>query len=513
MKLRELLFALFLVFVLSLSYGAEKKELTILHTNDIHARLVPTFNKDFNEVCGGASERSGLINLIRKEVGENGILLLDSGDLSQGTPFFNVFKGKANFSAAKLIGYDAITTGNHEFGNGMAALQNLLAETNMRLLCCNVVHKSTNKPVFKPYQVFIRNGLKIAVIGCIGRGAWEDTDIKIRAPMNHIHEIEAVKSYAKRLRPYVNLIVVISHSGIDEDKAMAAQIGEIDIILGGHTHTALHAPILVNNNPDTIGCLNGLGGTIVAQAGEKGTFLGRLNLIIGKKGKIKEFSGELIRVKNEHLAYASPDVKELVNHYDTILRNEMNKVVAVSRYDLDYVKKGKRNEHMAMGAFTAEGMRYSANADICIINTGGVKTGIKKGDITKGDLFTAIPYDNTVVNFTMKGSEIKRSLDYLAANEGEYSGFQFAGISFVLNIPEKKSEQITIQGEPIDNDKTYVVATTSFMANGNDCGNVFFANVLKIEDKGILMRDAAVKYCEAIKDLNDFSDPLYKYIR
>ncbi len=70
-----------------------------------------------------------------------------------------------------------------------------------------------------------------------------------------------------------------------------------------------------------------------------------------------------------------------------------------------------------MGAFTAEGMRYSANADICIINTGGVKTGIKKGDITKGDLFTAIPYDNTVVNFTMKGSEIKRSLDYLAANE------------------------------------------------------------------------------------------------
>lgn len=70
-----------------------------------------------------------------------------------------------------------------------------------------------------------------------------------------------------------------------------------------------------------------------------------------------------------------------------------------------------------------------------------------------------------------------------------------------------------IQGEPIDNDKTYVVATTSFMANGNDCGNVFFANVLKIEDKGILMRDAAVKYCEAIKDLNDFSDPLYRYIR
>ncbi|MDD3001397.1 MAG: metallophosphoesterase, partial [Candidatus Riflebacteria bacterium] len=142
MKLRELLFSFIFIFVLTVCYGSEKTSITILHTNDIHARLVPTFNKDHNEVCGGTSERSGLVNIIRKEVGNNGILLLDSGDLSQGTPFFNLFKGKANYSAAKLIGYNAITTGNHEFDNGVAALQSLLAETNMRLLCCNVVHKA-----------------------------------------------------------------------------------------------------------------------------------------------------------------------------------------------------------------------------------------------------------------------------------------------------------------------------------------------------------------------------------
>lgn len=513
MKLRELLFSFIFIFVLTVCYGSEKTSITILHTNDIHARLVPTFNKDFNEVCGGTSERSGLVNIIRKEVGNNGILLLDSGDLSQGTPFFNLFKGKANYSAAKLIGYNAITTGNHEFDNGVAALQSLLAETNMRLLCCNVVHKATNKPVFKPYHVFVRNGLKIAVIGCIGRGAWNDTDIKIRAPMSHIPEIDAVRSYAKRLRPYVNLIVVISHSGINEDKAMAGQIGEIDIVLGGHTHTALEAPILVQNSPGISGCLNGLDGTIVAQAGEKGTFLGRLNLLIGKKGKIKDFSGELIKVKSENIAEASADVKKLVDHYDSILKKEMNMVVGTSKFDLNYVKKGIKDEHAAVGSFAAESMRYAANADICIINTGGVKASIKKGNITKGDLFTAIPYDNTVVNFTMKGSEIKRSLDYLAANDRNHSGFQFAGISFVLNVPAKTAENIMIQGAPLDSEKIYVVATTSFMANGNDSGDVFFANVLKIEDKEILMRDAAVKYCEAMKELNDFSKPLYTYIR
>jgi 5'-nucleotidase/UDP-sugar diphosphatase len=486
------------------------KKLTILHTNDVHARLTPSFYKKKQEICGGAIERSGLINTIKAEVGAGNVLILDGGDLSQGTPYFTVFKGMANFSAAKLMGYDAITTGNHEYGNGIAALQGLIEATKLRVLCCNVVYKGTGKPVFQPYQVFVRGGVKIAVIGCIGEDAWGDVDMKIRAPLAHIHEIEAVKSYAKRLRPYVDLIALVSHTGIEDERELASQVGELDVIIGGHTHTALTNPEFVTNKPGVEGCTNGLNGTIMGQAGERGTYLGRIDLKISNNKTIDSFSGKLIKVEKKHGQHASKDLRELVNKYENLLKQEMDRVVGQSAKELPY---GARGNFIPSGFYTAEAMRYVANADLCVINSGGVKTSIPKGNITVGDIYTAIPYDNNVVNFTVKGKEIKRTLDYLAANHDNYEGLQYAGITFVLNLIEKKSQDIKINDKPLELEKDYIFATTSFMANGNDCGDIFFKNVSKIDNLNVYMREAAVKYTEAIKNLPDFTIPNYRFIK
>jgi 5'-nucleotidase/UDP-sugar diphosphatase len=512
-RYKSLLLALTLLALQVFAVNAEpcpSKKLTILHTNDVHARLTPSFNKKLQEICGGAIERSGLINEIKAEVGSRNVLILDGGDLSQGTPYFTVFKGMANFSAAKLMGYDAITTGNHEYGNGIAALQGLIEATKLRVLCCNVIYKGTGKPAFQPYQVFMRGGLRVAVIGCIGEDAWGDVDMKIRAPFEHIHEIEAVKTYAKRLRSYVDLIVLVAHNGVENDRELASQVGEVDVIIGGHTHTELPNPEFIKNKQGVEGCINGLNGTIVAQAGERGTYLGRIDLKVSKSRTIDSFSGKLIKVEKEHGQHASKDLRELVNKYENLLKQEMDRVVGQSAKELPY---GKRGNFIPSGFYTAEAMRYVANADLCVINSGGVKTSIPKGNITVGDIYTAIPYDNNLVNFTLKGKEIKRTLDYLAANHDSYEGLQYAGITFVLNLMEKRSQDIKINGEPLDLEKDYVFATTSFMANGNDCGDIFFKNVSKIDVLDIYMREAAVKYTEAMKNIPDFTIPNYRFIK
>jgi 2',3'-cyclic-nucleotide 2'-phosphodiesterase (5'-nucleotidase family) len=499
-KLNLLLVFVFILCSIALSAATR---LRILHSNDIHARFLPFASKRYGKSVSGAVRRANLIRILKQKTPQ--ALVLDAGDLFQGTPFFNFFKGEACFRVAKASGYDATTLGNHEPDLGLENLLEQLQVSGIRLLCCNVFYKNNDKPAFQPYQVFRRKGRNIAVIGSIGDEAWAGIGVKCKAKLYARPQIKTVREYVQRIRDYVDLIIVLSHAGFECDKLMAARVPEIDIILGGHSHTELFEPVLIKNTADSSSCKNGLNGTIVAQAGKYGIFLGILDLILEDNGTISSYSGHLELIDEKYERKKTGKVALMVDYYNKQLEDEMSKVAGYSKLPLSYPKKQKEDHLLPMGTFTANAMKEATNADICLVNSGGIRTGIQAGEISKRAVFEALPYDNTAVNFLMTGKQLNAMLQYICSNYIELEGYQWAGISGKMNLVNNKLENILVNGEPIDNKKVYRVCTSSFVANGNLGGDKLFESVEGIDDSKIFMREAAIQFIERQQNLPDFS--------
>lgn len=254
------------------------KKLTILHTNDFHSRIDPfPAGSGRNSLQGGVARKSTLIQQIREK--EENLLLFDSGDVFQGTPYFNFFAGQLEMQIMELLKYDALTIGNHDFDGGIENLAKQLEQVSFPVLCGN--YNFANTPMdgrTKPWHIFKKDGLRIGVFGL-------GIELKGLVPKdlytNTIYEnpIEKANEYAKKLKEEekCNLVVCLSHLGYQytEDKVsdvtLAAATEHIDVILGGHTHTFLPAPTKVKNKA---------GKTVfVNQAGWGGILLGRLDFI------------------------------------------------------------------------------------------------------------------------------------------------------------------------------------------------------------------------------------------
>lgn len=492
---------LFLFLLFGIAAVQAETTIRILHSNDTHARIVPINSKSHGKDVSGVLRRASLIKRIKKQTPD--ALVLDAGDMFQGTPFFNFFKGEACYRLAAAMGYDATTLGNHELDLSIENLLEKLQISGMRLLCCNVFYRNNGKPVFEPYRIFARNGKNIAVIGSIGDEAWESVDVKTKAPLFARPQTEMVRHFAGKLRPYVDLIVVISHSGYELDLEMAAVINEVDVILGGHTHTEVYSPQLVANSQT--GFDNGLNGTIVAQTGEHGIFLGLVDISLDDSGKIVTFSGRLEKIDASVKLESVPEVERLVAHYHGQLEAKMAKIAGHSQFELDYPKDLKDTNLLPMGSFTAAAMKDAGKADICLVNSGGIRAGITGSHITYGKVFEALPYDNSVVTFVMKGEEVQKMLDFICSAPEGLDGFQYAGLSGTMNFALGKAENIKIGKAPLEAQKSYRVSTSSFIANGNLGGDKIFAKVEAVEDSGIFMREAAISYIEKLGELPDFS--------
>ncbi len=249
----------------SLPTFAQAKALTILHTNDTHSQIEPyTYKADTN--VGGFLRREAFIR--EERAAHPDLLLLDAGDFSQGTPYFNFFKGYMEIRLMNAMHYDAVALGNHEFDNGSAALAKRLRKADFQTLCANYLfHNKKLAKTVKPFAVFSRGGLTIGVFGLTA-------DLKglvspeTAAELTYLDPITAAKQMADTLkRLNCNLIVCLSHLGIGEgtvnDFTVAESVPGIDLIIGGHTHKFLAEPVVVN-------------GTRIYQLANKGKCVGEI---------------------------------------------------------------------------------------------------------------------------------------------------------------------------------------------------------------------------------------------
>lgn len=448
---------------------AKPVELTILHTNDTHDHLVPYDTKAGHDL-GGVARRATYFKQVKAE--RPNVLVLDAGDVFQGTPIFTFFNGEADYKAMDQAGYDALTVGNHDMDNGLANLQKQAKLLHMPLLSVNMIGKN-GQLLFPGYHVFERGGLKIAVIGVMGQNAYEAIAGDRRKDVSILDPVATLKQVVPQLRDQVDLVVVLSHIGHEEEVALASQVPGIDLIVGGHSHTKVPHPVAVQSGDRT---------TLVVQAFQWGEYVGRLDLTVDA-GRIQSYNGELVPVTTA--LQPDPAVQATVDQYASQLAAQMGVVVGKSNYEFD---NGRKNEgDTPLGNLISDCLREQTRADVGIMNSGGIRSGLPKGDIKRGDVFSMLPFENRVVTVKLKGTQLQQILDFAASRLGKNGTLQVSGVTFVGQ--NEKATEVKVGGAPLDPAKTYTVATIDYIASGNDGAEVF-KQATDVKPTGQLIRDA-----------------------
>ncbi len=271
--------------------------ITILHTNDTHSQIEPLPATDGSYPGkGGVARRATLVRRVRKE--NSNTLLVDAGDVCQGTPYFNYYKGEVEYKAMSAIGYDAGTLGNHEFDNGVQSLAGALKFANFDLVCCNYDVKGTAlEGRIKPYTVKVVGGIRV---GLLGTGI---SPVALITPENfkgitYLDPVTSAREVVKTLREKENcaLVVAMSHLGYYEnpragqvgDSQVAAQVDGIDFIASGHSHIFMEKPVVVKQPSG--------GETLVFQVGKSGIYVGRVDFTF-RQNKLSGAAGRLLDLR------------------------------------------------------------------------------------------------------------------------------------------------------------------------------------------------------------------------
>ncbi len=282
------------------SFAAKKKKyvkITILHTNDVHSHIEPFPNNDPKYPgLGGAARRAALIQQIRSE--EQNVLLLDAGDIFQGTPYFNLYNGEIDFKLMSLMQYDCATIGNHDFDNGIDGLDKMLPLAKFPFVNVNYDFNNTIlKDKIHPYKIFTKESVKVGVFGIgveldglVGKKLYKGT--KYNEPVSIANQTAQLLKMDKKC----DLVICLSHlgykykSGKISDLKLAEKTRNIDLIIGGHTHTFLEKPTKIRN-------LSGKN-TLITQVGWAGINLGRLDFYVNENQNYS-VSYQNIRIKNK----------------------------------------------------------------------------------------------------------------------------------------------------------------------------------------------------------------------
>ena len=471
--------------------------ITILHTNDHHGHF---WRSEYGEY--GLSAQKTLVDGIRKEVAAQGgsVLLLSGGDINTGVPESDLQDAEPDFRGMNLIGYDAMAVGNHEFDNPMSVLRQQEKWAKFPFLSANIYQKSTNQRLFKPWMIFNREGLKIAVIGLttddtakIGNPEYF-TDIEFRKPAAEAKLV--IDELNQNEKP--DVIIATTHMGHydngehgsnapgDVEMARSLPKGALALIVGGHSQDpvcmASENKKQVDYVPGTPCAPDQQNGTWIVQAHEWGKYVGRADFQF-RNGEMKLVRYQLIPVnlkkkvtydngKSERVLY-TPEIAENAQMLSllTPFQNKGKAQLGVKigsttgRLEGDRSKVRFVQTNLARVLLAAQMAR--TGADLAVMSGGGVRDSIEAGDITYKDVLKVQPFGNTVAYVNLTGKEL---LDYLTAvaqmkpDSGAYP--QFANVSFVAKGGQLSD--VKIKGEPLDEAKSYRLATLSFNATGGD---------------------------------------------
>ena len=451
--------------------------LVILHTNDTHSHIDPlTDGSDL----GGVARRKVLIDSVRAV--QPNVLLIDAGDIVQGTLYFHLYKGAIEQEMLNELGYDVQILGNHEFDNGMGAMAKMYATARPTLLATNYdLTGSTVEKMFKPYVVKEYAGKRVGLFsinlnpaGMVSEGnydgvrfmPWKSTTDSI---VNLLRNREKVD--------YVIAVTHIGYKGSDEnpdlfgDCDVAAQTSGIDLIIGAHSHTKLEPAVRVAN-------ANGTDSVTIVQTGRYGAYLGEITVNLANGTN----NSRLIPVNSRLDAAADTALLNRIAPYragiDSLYTHKVANVTATSPLN---------NKNQAMLTFAANFVRWrgeelASGVEMAIANKGGLRTTWNPGPLSEGEVIDMMPFYNKVVVLDIAGSDLIEAFNVMEARGGDA----------VCGITQKAD---------INPDKTYRIATIDYLANGGDYMTPL-TRATRVAESATVAYDDLLRYLTLHPDVN-----------
>ncbi len=488
--------------------AAADYSLTVLHTNDFHARFEPISRFDSGcgeednlegKCFGGSARMVTAVAAARARAGNS--ILVDGGDQFQGTLFYTYYKGKAAAEMMNKMGYDGMTVGNHEFDDGPEVLRGFMDAINFPILMSNA--DVSAEPLLAG-KLAKSTAIEVGgeMIGLIGLTP-QDTD-ELASPGANItfsDPVAAVQGEVDKLTADgVNKIVVLSHSGFVVDQAVAAGTTGVDVIVGGHSNT-----LLSNVQERAVGPYPVMvGDTAVVQAYAYGKFLGELNVTFDDAGTIISATGEPIIIDGSVAEDAGTKarVAELAQPLE-----EIRQLVVASAGDvIDGDRSVCRVQECAMGNLVADAMLdrvKDQGVTIAIANSGGIRSSIDAGDVTMGEVLTVLPFQNTLSTFEVSGQTVIDALENGVSQVEEVKGRfpQVAGLKFTWDMSVapnegRITEVLVMSGgsfAPIDPGATYRLVSNNYVRGGGD-GYKMFRGADNVYDYGPDLADVLAEY-------------------
>jgi 5'-nucleotidase / UDP-sugar diphosphatase len=455
-------------------------KLTILHINDPHAHYAPAPAASDPNIIGGFARIAHIVGKVRKENEEKGIptLVLMGGDLLTGTVFSSVWKGAVGVKLMNKMGFDAMVVGNHEFDYGADHLMKTL-KPNMEfpLVSANIVD-STGTALF-PGTLEKKTPFapdRIVILGLTTTYTPTATHPKNVAGLTFFDPIETAHRIMERYSDE-DVVIALTHLGAKEDVRLGAAVPKLDVIVGGHSHTALFDPLKA-------------GDCLIVQAGAYSMYVGRLDLTISK-GRIIDYTERLIPMLKD--VPEDPQIAEIVASYKGELDERLNEVVGTTEIRLEGTRSAVRSGKTTnLGTMIGHSMAAQVQAGAAVVNGGAIRDGFTPGDITLNQLHTVLPFADQVVKLGMRGRDLIAVLERSESLEPG-SGGKLQTYGIFHHTKDGKTVIERVGDKPFSPDEIYQIATNDFLAEGGDGYTVLRDNATDRYESGVSLSAALLE--------------------
>jgi 5'-nucleotidase/UDP-sugar diphosphatase len=479
-----------LVLFIAICVYTHTREILILHTNDHHGSLFP-YQEGHYEVAGLA-ERASVISSLTKDT--DNFLILDAGDINSGQFESLLFDAEPDIKAYNLIGYHAMTLGNHEFYGGIARLKKQATWANFPFLSANITDAS-GKHIVEPFLIKqMPNGLNVAIFGLTTatlRNSLPDVSDDIV-----IHdEFDTARELIPRLREQADIVIALTHLGIAHPPTpsrapdhssirLARTVPGIDLIIDGHTHALMPTPLIINGVP-------------IVSAGDRGKYIGKAKLHfddVDKIVRLKDWESiSLMKTKNGATSERQNQdsaIATLLQSYIDRIPEMANEVIGQS--DMLYTIENIRTTQTPLGGLITESMILATRQhkpDFAVTNSGGIRANLPQGSIKLGDVYRVLPFDNTIVIVDITGQALLDIVNQ-GQNMATTGGFlQYSSHVELIIDPPTGRWSAKINGITIIPDRVYRVAANSFLVAGGD-RYTQWENAINIIDTDIIQKNA-----------------------
>jgi len=433
------------------------KKLTILHSNDLHGDFLP---EDINGVMtGGVARLSGYVNKVRSE--EENVIYCIAGDMFRGSVIDSEFLGISTIEILNMLAPDVVTVGNHETDYGLAHLLFVEKCAHFPIINANLHIRTNGARLFKPYHIMEVGGMKILFIGILTEEVMAQT--RNEGVIGSFVDIgEAVEEIGRICNTYraidIDLTVLLTHIGHEEDKKLAQQLDPdwgVDIIIGGHSHTFIEKPDIVN-------------GIIVAQAGTGTDQVGRFDLNIDEEiNCIADFTWQNIPI-DDRTCEGDPSIDSVIDYYKDQTDKKYNRLVTHLKRRLTHPSRYCETE---LGGLFADILRETMNLDVMLLASGSVRNPELGPTVLFCDLCECFPYDDSLYMLKVTGAQFKQMITFMLRDEvWEGSHCEFyqlsAGMRVVWDCNTHHFLDFSFRGLPVEDGKIYTIGLQHYHYSG-----------------------------------------------